>query len=171
MTRPLSLAAAIIVFAAGCTPAALTNAEVAAEGSATDAITLTRLRAEPYSLTYSSGLRAPELLVVRDANAWRQTWTRIWDSTNPTPALPDVDFAREIVIVAALGERSSGGYSILIDSATVSGAEVLVWVRAVSPGANCGTTAALTQPVDAARLTRTERPIRFRQDAQVRSCD
>ena len=89
----------------------------------------------------------------------------------PEPALPDVDFAREMVVVAALGERRSGGYAIVLDSATGRGGTLVVHLRTRSPDARCAVTGALTQPVDAARLPRHDGPVEFRERAEVVRCD
>jgi hypothetical protein len=132
---------------------------------------LVRLRAEPYSFDYASGLRDSALVVVRDAGAWATLWSRIHASRGSVPALPVIDFAREMVIVAALGERNSGGYTILVDSALAAPAGGAVFViRSIAPGPRCGVTAALSQPVDIARTSRRDGPVTFRTHAAVNEC-
>ena len=140
------------------------------EGTA-QRVEITRLRPEPYPLTHSSGVREPARLVVRDDALWRATWAAIWSQHRPEPALPAIDFGREMVVVAALGERSSGGYGILVDSASMEGTTLVVHVRTMSPGPRCFVTAALTQPVDAARLPRHDGAVRFSERTEVRHCD
>ena len=134
-------------------------------------VAMTRLRDEPQPLTFSSGLRAPARAIVRDDALWAATWTAIWAGHAPTPPVPAIDFSREMVVVAALGERSSGGHAIVLDSATRRGGTLLVHLRTRSPGARCMVTAALTQPVDAARLPRHDGPVEFRERAEVVRCD
>ena len=148
--------------ACGASPSAPVRAE--------ESLPLTRLRAEPYSFTYSSGLREPQRLVVRDQVAWQQVWTSIWEGHLPQPALPAIDFAREMVIVVALGERRTGGFSIFIDSASDGSTGVTLRIRSVSPGSGCGTTQALTQPVDVARLPRRDGPIAFEERQETQDC-
>ena len=69
------------------------------------------------------------------------------------PALPEVDFGRESLILAAAGTRSNGCYSIAVSRArlTVEGAVELEVVE-TSPGPSCVCTQALTQPVHVVRL-------------------
>ena len=129
-----------------------------------------RLRSEPYSFEYNSGLSAPARLVVRDAGAWQSLWTQIYDGRSTVPPLPAVDFSRDMIVVAALGTRSSGGYSIMIDGASGAGANITIAVRAISPGRTCGVTAALTQPVDIARLPRRDGKVSFVERAEVKEC-
>ena len=74
-------------------------------------LSLTRVSTNPYPLTCCSGIGQSERLVVRDNATWQTVWTSIWRGMMPTPALPNVDFTKEMVIIAARGTRSTGGYS------------------------------------------------------------
>lgn len=134
-------------------------------------IPVVRLRAEPYSFTYNSGLSQPQRIVVRDVDSWRSVWAEIFKTYSPIPPLPQVDFAQEMVVVAALGGRPSGGFSIFIDGANDGGnGATVVRVRAVSPGAQCGVHTAITTPVDIARLPRREGAVSFLDRAEVLDC-
>ena len=41
--------------------------------------------------------------VVRDPAAWQALWARLHVNASPTPALPAVDFAKDMLVVAAMG--------------------------------------------------------------------
>lgn len=135
-----------------------------------EVIPITRLRAEPYTFTHHSGLADSARIVVRDANTWAATWTAIWRRHSPEPALPSIDFSQEMLVVAALGTRSSGGYSIYVDSAYQRSDHIEVVIRKVSPGSRCIVTAALTEPVDIARLPRSSQSVRYRERSVVHNC-
>jgi hypothetical protein len=109
-------------------------------------------------------------LVVRDPAAWAEMWAAIWKRHSPLPELPQVDFAREMLVVVALGERLTGGYGILVDSAVATPDRLEIWIRAISPGPSCGVTLALTQPVDIARLPRSDGVVRFHDRTEERAC-
>ena len=141
-----------------------------APGEPDRAVPLVRLRPEPYSLTSSSGLDQAERMVLRDEVAWREVWAAIWRRHSPEPSLPEVDFSREMLVVVALGQRASGGFRILVDSAFMGVEELVIRVRTIAPGPRCVTTAALTQPVDVARLPRMELAVRFRDQPEVHDC-
>ena len=166
----LALAPLAPLVALAC-DAAPTPPELRSTLDAGDRVAMTWLRGEPSPLTFGSGLREPARSVVRDDALWAATWTAIWSRHDPQPALPPVDFDREMVVVAALGERSSGAHAILLDSATVHGGTLVVHLRTIAPGPRCFVTAALTQAVDAARLARHDGPVEFRERAEVRDCD
>ncbi len=155
----------VIAFAA----AACTDSP-AAPDSRNEPLTFVRVRSEPFSLTYNSGLRTPLRAVVRDSATWQQTWAEIWQGHNPVPALPPVDFQREMVIVAALGEKPTGGYSILLDGVLDSASGLTVLVRTVARSARCDTTLTLTQPVDVARVTRRDGPVSYVERAETQDC-
>ena len=161
--RASRLVVVLVVTAAGCS-------HVVAPDQPATVVPVVRLRAEPYSFTFYSGLVEPQRLVVRDPATWSQVWATIWRNQSPTPPLPDHDFARDMLVVVALGQRSTGGYSILIDSAEATSDGVTVLVRAVVPGAGCGVTLALTQPVDIARLPRTDATVKFRDRTVQQFC-
>ena len=168
MLRPLSTAAMLALLSSACS----TPSEIATERTNTGAppagstLPVTRLRAEPYSFSYSGGITDSVRLTVRDAGEWQQVWSAVGHGT----PLPQVDFGQEMVIVAALGQRYSGGFSIYVDSAYQRDGHVEVVVRKVSPGAKCATTAALTEPVDIARLPASTQPVRFRERSLVHDC-
>jgi hypothetical protein len=128
-----------------------------------------RLRAEPYSFTYSSGMETPERIVVRDAATWSDVWAKINLRGSPVPE-PVVDFSRDMLVVAALGSRSTGGFSILVEGVGESGGRLNVSIHSTSPH-NCITTQAFTQPVDIARLPRSDKPVNFVERATVTNCD
>ena len=154
--------------------------KVTTEGTAPDAepvslsqgsLPVTRLRAEPYSFAYSSGFHDSALVVVRDAVEWRAAWTRLHGIHAEPPPLPTADFSSEMLIVAALGTKATGGFSIFVDSAYRREEGVEVVVRRVSPGARCGVTAALSQPVDIARIPASSDLVTFRVRSEMQDCE
>jgi carotenoid cleavage dioxygenase-like enzyme len=134
-------------------------------------LSVVRLRSEPYSFSYYSGLNKPARLVIRDAIAWRTVWNQIYATQTPVPSLPEIDFSREMVIVAALGSRSTGGYGILLTAASEAEDEgAVVIVDSSSPGSNCMVTDAFTQPVDIARLPLRRGSVTFTERSHVSNC-
>lgn len=133
-------------------------------------VAVTRLRGEPYSFAYYSGVTQPERLVIRDEAAWQAAWATIWPAFAPIPAAPGVDFSKEMIVLVALGGRSTGGYSILVDSAMTTSTGLTVWIGTSSPGATCITTQAFTQPIDIARIQRIDAPVHFVDVPSVTHC-
>lgn len=134
-----------------------------------DPVQLVRL--QEYFPAPNSGFDAQARLVVTSQAEWEATWRHVWHGHSPVPATPAVDFEREVVLVAAMGSRSSGGYHIQLQQAAAQSNRVVVRVIETSPGSRCFTTAALTEPVDVVRLPRTSLPIDFQTVKTVRECD
>jgi hypothetical protein len=133
-------------------------------------LALARLQPGSGSFAYYTALRESQRLIVRDQAQWQDVWTAIWRTHTATPPLPAIDFTREMVVVAALGERPSGGFSIFVDSAFESAVGVTIAIRTVSPGSGCGVTAVFTQPVDIARLPLRTASITFDERPPVLAC-
>jgi hypothetical protein len=117
-----------------------------------------------------SGLAEAGQQVVRDAGAWSALWARITRGSGPDAGLPAVDFGREMVLVAAMGRRATGGYTVTIEAVDEAGGEWVARVAEQSPGPRCGTTQAVTAPADVVVVPRTDRPIRWAVRQVVHDC-
>lgn len=123
----------------------------------------------PYRDQYT-GLTSPARLVVEEARSFEEIWSRAFGTYQPPPPLPDVDFAREVVIVVALGEQGSGGYLIRVTGAIATSADVLVAIESTAPGADCAVSSALTQPLDIVKIPRRAATFRFEESSVARRC-
>lgn len=133
-------------------------------------VPIVRLRGEPYSFDYYTSLSEPARLVVGEHTMWREVWASMWRTRSPQPPLPEIDFAREMVVVAALGARTTGGYGILIESADAGPTGLTIHVVSTAPGSTCAVTLAVTRPVDIARLRRHNGPVTFAERLETREC-
>ena len=161
--RGIAGVAAIVAVIAGCGSPDVTQ-------PVGPTVPLVRLRADPYSFSSYSGFEAPTRLVVRDAATWAAVWQQIYDRETPVPPLPAIDFSREMIVVAALGSRGTGGYSILLEGATETADGTAVTVKSTSPGSTCLVTEALTQPIDVARLPLRSGSVTFIEQTHVAKC-
>ncbi len=103
----------------------------------------------PLTSTSWSGYTAPAALRIDDAGQWRNAWDVIWKWTSPVPKVPDVDFATDMVLVFAMGQRPTCGYAIAVESVEISGGAVRAHLVETSPGPVCVVCAAVTSPVTA----------------------
>ena len=117
-----------------------------------------------------SGLYEERLLAIRSEAEWRGQWRRITARQGEPPPLPAVDFRREMLLMAAMGPKPSGGYRVAIDSVIEQPGELLVFVRFVSPGRRCGAIAAVTSPVDIVRVPASSKPVRWTIERQAPDC-
>ena len=111
--------------------------------------------------SYYSAFRQPARTVIDNEADWRTMWSTYTANLGSPPPAPAIDFARYEVILAALGERNSGGYDMRISRLAMSSDFLYVELTSTRPGPRCGTTAALTQPVDMVRIPRQHPPVMF----------
>ena len=116
-----------------------------------------------------SGFDEPAELVIREQSALESAWSRVHNQVQGNPP-PAVDFARETVLLVALGRASSGGHDVHIDAVARTGDEAVVRYTATRPGPGCMTTQALTSPVDVVRVPRIAGSIRFERRDAVQRC-
>jgi hypothetical protein len=153
--KRISTAAALVLLA-GCMSSA---------PNAPDPIVVTHLA--PPSRALTSALQEPSRVVIRDAATFARTWRRAFGDD---AILPHVDFARQMVIVAAMGGRASGGYRIVVSDVALVEGRVVVIVDSHVPGASCAVTRATTAPVDFALVSDVPGSIEFEDRTLVTDC-
>jgi hypothetical protein len=173
MRRRASYSIALWVFAmstAGCNgpPTNLRADRVPAEAVALAVHHV--LEGNIFSFRYYSGFTEKERLVIRDADQWSRAWARITVGLSPRQPTPSVDFAREMIVLVAMGQRLTGGYAIAVEGVYDAGGRLYVEVRELSPGGSCGTTQALTQPIDVVRVPRRDGAVVFVERAETIDC-
>lgn len=162
----------VLLLGAACSPSAPIEPRPPAvsEYAVGDEISIERLRDGGHPLTSYSGFDRSARLVIRDAAAWKAAWEQIWARVIPKPELPGIDFDQQMVVLAAMGSRPTGGHGIFIQGAHQGEAHIEVSVRSTSPGAGCMVTQAFTAPVDVILLPRSEQEVRFAEQSDVFRC-
>lgn len=120
--------------------------------------------------TAYSELDERERRVLRSPAEWQSYWRRL-DPAEPGSSAPAVNFDTSSVVVAAMGRRPTGGYSVAVREVGRSAAGLEVTVEEIAPGPGCITTQAFTAPAVAVKIPRVDGPVRFREVTQTRSCD
>ena len=147
--------------------------EVAFQGKPVPVTQLGPKRSGPRTSFSGSIIEDPFCVVVRDRAAWHDVWKRIYQhnpSNGPYPEPPEIDFSREMVIVAAMGQRPTSGYEIIIEGAYERDDRLEVVVKSVIT-ARCGLVYTMvTSPIDIVRLPKIERPVVFREIEVVPDC-
>lgn len=117
----------------------------------------------------TSGFTAPAELVLRDDAALAAAWKTANAGTVGSPA-PSIDFASQMVVLVALGERRTGGYTVRIDSVSRDAGGALVRYTATSPGPSCMTAQMITAPVIAVAVPRVDGTVRFQRSDATDRC-
>lgn len=109
-----------------------------------------------------SGMTTRQRLVVHDVATWANAWQELVGTLQPPPALPAIDFGTTVVVVAGMGERTSGGYAVTVNEVQVNSAgNASITVTEQSPGPTCVTTAAITDPADVVVAARFDGEAKF----------
>ena len=116
------------------------------------------------------GISQRARLIIRDRAEFNELWNKIMiNHTSDKPPLPEVDFSREMLIVAAMGQQPTP-YEILIDSACEVDNQLEVLVRSTK-FLPCGPYAGiLPATVDIIRLPKTDLPVVFRETEVTSDC-
>lgn len=115
----------------------------------------------------NSAIEEATRMVIDDEQTWHAWWLRhaanLSDGTQPGGIKPPpVDFAKENVLVATLGMRSTGGYDIGFSAVTVDGKTLTAILRTTSPGPDDIVTRALTRPFAIIAVPKHDGEVLFR---------
>lgn len=110
---------------------------------------LSRQHLGPWSYTGFDNARRQ---LITDSASLEATWAALYRGQDPRPPAPTLDFAKDEIVLVAMGNRSSGGYAIVLGRVTENATDRYIEVWEVSPGTNCAVTTALTSPADAVVL-------------------
>jgi len=108
--------------------------------------------------------------VVRDQAAWEALWKRLNANASPAPAVPAIDFSKDMLVVAGMGLKGHGGYKVAVSSAVEEAGKVTVEVTETSPGARCMNAMMMTSPVVVAKLPRRTGDVAFNVVRKVVDC-
>jgi hypothetical protein len=117
---------------------------------------------ETVALASFSGFSAPRQQVVRTDGDWAGAWETLYAGQSPVPPLPAIDFARQVVVLAAMGPKSNGCFRVEVTGVTRKARVSLeIEVTDFEPGPSCGCPTVVTQPAHVVKLDRFDGPEQF----------
>ena len=93
-----------------------------------------------------SGIREVKQEIVKSADAWEKLWKQHSTAVGQSEKIPAVDFSKEMVVVATMGTKRTGGYSIEIVGVEARDKALRISVKKSSPPPDAMTIQALTSP-------------------------
>jgi hypothetical protein len=108
-----------------------------------------------------SGIKEARKEVVKDKVAWEKLWTEHAKTTRNAAPAPEVDFATDMVIVATMGTKRTGGYSVEIVNADIAGKKLVVSVKETSPKPGAMAIQALTAPFHFVTVPKKDLEVEF----------
>jgi hypothetical protein len=122
-------------------------------------------------MRFQSGMATPQRLVIRDPASWATVWPQIVGPHRPILPVPPVDFTRDVVVIAAMGTRPTGSYSIDVEDVRLYPDEASISVREQSPGARCIVTDVVTAPIAVVLVPSFAGPATFVEHASQLPCE
>lgn len=111
----------------------------------------------------TGGPDTPQLIVAKEPEIVAEFFDKLNEDRTPNLAVPKVDYAKEMLLILCLGEKTTGGYQIGIAGIEESSTRVTVTVTEVAPEPGAMVTQALTQPFYIAKLKTTNKRIVFKK--------
>ena len=119
-----------------------------------------------------TGIDDRRRLYIKDEETWKALWNEVTAHVGPRPEVPVIDFGNEAVVVVSMGTRSTGGFSINVESVSESESDGALYVEVleVSPGRGCVVIQSVTAPVHAVRVPLRNGNVQFIERASTRDC-
>jgi hypothetical protein len=89
-----------------------------------------------------SGITTPRQVFIRTA----EEWTKLWQDHQPGGEVPQIDFAKQVVVGVFLGDRSTGGYAVEIVRVQRNGDALHAEYVEITPPPGTVTTQMMTAP-------------------------
>ncbi len=97
--------------------------------------------------------------IITNETSWSEIWNNIYAHDLQKAYEPKIDFNNKTLIIAYLGLKNTGGYSITISKVVETTDKVKVYVEKTSPGQVA--TQAVTAPVHVIELQLPKKPTEF----------
>jgi hypothetical protein len=110
--------------------------------------------------TRHSGVEQPLRAVIRSEAEWRQLRETLTGAQAGT-TLRSIDFRREMIIIAALGEQFETGRTVTFGGIQRVSGEIIAEVVQVLPDPRCESVEIRTTPFVAVTVPRADVPVRF----------
>ena len=107
------------------------------------------------------GKTTQDIVIINDNNALRDVYALVNRYQSPGFDLPEIDFSKYMAIAFFMGEKSTGGYQIIVDSIVGTKDQVVVYYKEIGPKLGEMVTMAFTQPYSIIKMARTSKEITF----------
>lgn len=114
-----------------------------------------------------SGFTEQQVVAVRDEATWVKVREQLVFGSG---AAPPIDFAADTLVLVALGQRPTGGYTVRVESVARRGGVLEISAVEQAPGGSCVTIQALTQPFQVIAVTRTDQSVNAAWSRITRNC-
>ena len=100
-------------------------------------------------------------LVISDRKSLLEVYGYVNRGRKPGFSIPSIDFSEETVIAVFMGEKTSGGYAVSVESVKEEGEQVIIQIKEIKPGPKDMVTMAITQPFCFVKINRVGKEFVF----------
>lgn len=113
-----------------------------------------------------SSINKPQEVVIRNPNDWQKLWVQVHSTLEPMPTVPVIDFSTHMVVGYFLGQRSTGGYSVSIESVKETSKQIVVTIAQTSPGRGSLVSQVITSPYAIQAIPKSDKQVVFKPAGQ-----
>ncbi|MGH8307791.1 MAG: protease complex subunit PrcB family protein [Gammaproteobacteria bacterium] len=118
-----------------------------------------------------SNIKDQQYMDIHNQADFDAMWQKAFANRSDAPDKPVVDFSKNMVLTAFIGDQPTGGYKIRFSNVDASGATVDVTVVATQPGQNCRHTQRSTEPFLIATIPASTKTVNINpQSEQAPGC-
>ena len=117
-----------------------------------------------------SAIEAPRQTFIKDKAAFAALWAEHSAHENPAPTMPRVNFAADTLVAVFAGNQPTGGHAIALAGLDKTHGGWELRLSLISPGPDCMTTQAMTQPWMMIRVPGHDQPVNIRLTPTERPC-
>lgn len=118
----------------------------------------------------NSGFKDNRFYLITEQVELKSAWDSIFVNHMQKDPLPKVDFKTNEVYLIAMGEQTSGGYTIKVESVIETKKEVIINVIKSKPGKSCMTTSIMTYPYQLFMFSEKNKTVRFNWIDKIYEC-
>lgn len=107
---------------------------------------------------------------ILDKEEFKKVWDIAFANFMNKKSLPEIDFENKMVLLVAMGEHNSGGYTIKINKIEEFDENIVVTIGEKKPGKTCMTTSVMTYPYQIVSLKKSEKEVIFKTIEKVYEC-
>jgi len=114
-----------------------------------------------------SGIARRRGEVIVNAGRWEAVWQEMHSDRSPQPSLPPIDFGKETLVLAAMGEEGDACWTTEIAEVLAMKESLRVGVLEKRAPMSCACPAVVVHPVHVVRIPRRDRPASFSFDRVI----
>tara|TARA_B100000809_G_scaffold266057_1_gene327129 strand:+ start:10005 stop:10514 length:510 start_codon:yes stop_codon:yes gene_type:complete len=118
----------------------------------------------------NSDYKKAQNLIITTQEEMDLNWSKMFGKYPRKPPIPMVDFETKQLLLVAMGEQATGGYTIKVSSIEKTTKGILVTIEDAKPGKACNNTSALIYPFQLIEMPKTEKEITFARVSKINAC-